>query len=404
MDVRSIARGVRDFLDGRVRSKDLDIPWWAPLLSAGALVGVVTVAVLQRDASVWMVLAGLLVVVPSLSMFFIPGSSDWLKHHMWVVDLAPTLVGAAVLMSQPATTFWPQHDFAPAVLVPLTLEMVVREGLLVGTLYGAASGIIMGAFATDTVSGVGVHLLLLAVGWILGLLILAQMRALRAERLARSQEHARATEAERTRIAREIHDLVGHSLSITMLHLTAARRAVAEGDDPDEAVAALTEAEAVGRRAMTEIRRTIGVLSATGTGTAPLPGAADVVRLVEEGRSAGQTITFSSSGDLSGIDAGVGLGIYRILQESLANAIRHAPGAPVSVSLAVADGVRLCVQNPLVGTRRGAGTSLGEGSGLAGMAARAEQLRGRLSAGAEESMWKVDLVIPPHCLVRKALA
>lgn len=404
MSVQSLARDVRDFLEGRVRSKDLDIPWWAPLLSAAGLVAMVTVAVLQREASGEVILAGLVITVPSLSIFFIPNTGEWLKHHMWVVDLVPTLAGSAWLMSQPATGFWPQHDFAPAVLVPLTLEMVVREGFRTGTLYAVASAVVMGVFATDTPSGVGVHFLLLFVGWILGLLILAQMRALRAERLAREQEHSRATEAERTRIAREIHDLVGHSLSITLLHLTAARRAVAEGDDPDEAVSALTEAETIGRRAMTEIRRTIGVLSADGAGTAPLPGAADVVRLVEEGRSAGQTITFSSSGDLSRVDAGVGLGIYRILQESLANAIRHAPGAPVSVSLAVADGVRLSVQNPIVGARRGVGVSVGEGSGLAGMAARAEQLRGRLSAGAEESMWKVDLVIPPHCLVRKVLA
>ncbi|GGU21625.1 sensor histidine kinase [Nocardioides albus] len=404
MSVQSLARDVRDFLDGRVRSKDLDIPWWAPLLSAAGLIAMVTVAVLQREMAGAMVLAGLVITVPSLSIFFIPNTGEWLKHHMWVVDLVPTLAGSAWLMSQPPTGFWPQHDFAPAVLVPLTLEMVVREGFRTGTLYAIASAVVMGVFATDTPSGIGVHFLLLFVGWILGLLILAQMRALRAERLAREQEHSRATEAERTRIAREIHDLVGHSLSITLLHLTAARRSVAEGDDPDEAVSALTEAETVGRRAMAEIRRTIGALSTSGAGTAPLPGAADVVRLVEESRSAGQTITFSSSGDLSRIDAGVGLGIYRILQESLANAIRHAPGAPVSVSLAVTDGVRLSVQNPLVGSRRGAGASTGEGSGLAGMAARAEQLRGRLSAGAEESIWKVDLVIPPHCLVRKALA
>lgn len=405
MSVQDSARDVRDFLERRCRSKNLDIPWWAPLLSAFGLVAMVTVAVLQREATGDTVVAGLVIVVPSLSIFFIPNTGEWLKSHMWVVDLVPTLAGSAWLMSQPASAFWPQHDFAPAVLVPLTLEMVVREGFRTGTLYAVTSAVVMGVFASDTPGGIGVHYLLLFVGWILGLLILAQMRALRAERQARSQEHARATEAERIRIAREIHDLVGHSLSITLLHLTAARRSVAEGDDTDEAISALTEAEAIGRRAMAEIRRTIGglsigALSTTGAGTAPLPGAADVVRLVEEGRSAGQAITFSSSGDLSRIDAGVGLGIYRILQESLANAIRHAPGAPVSVSLAVADGVRLSVQNPLVGTRRG----VGEGSGLAGMAARAEQLRGRLSAGAEESMWKVDLVIPPHCLVRKALA
>jgi signal transduction histidine kinase len=387
-------------LDRCVRGKGLDLPWWAPLLSATGIVAMVTVAVLQRQVAGEMVVAGLVIVVPSLSIFFVTQAGAWLTKHAWVVDLVPTLAGSAWLMSQPATAFWPQHDFAPAVLVPLTLEMVIREGFRTGSLYGIASAVVMWVVAADTPSGIGVHYLLLVVGWVLGLMMLAQMRALRAERQARAQEHARATEAERTRIAREIHDLVGHSLSITLLHLTAARRAVAEGDDPDEAVSALTDAEAVGRRAMAEIRRTIGVLSTSAAETSPLPGAADVVRLVEEGRSAGQTITFSSSGDLSRIDAGVGLGIYRILQESLANAIRHAPGAPVSVSLAVADGVRLSVQNPLVGTRRG----VGEGSGLAGMAARAEQLRGRLSAGAEESMWKVDLVIPPHCLVRKVLA
>ncbi|MGH3349017.1 MAG: sensor histidine kinase [Nocardioides sp.] len=400
MNVLAATHNVRDFLDRRVRSKDLDIPWWAPLLSAAALIGVVTVAVLQREAAGPIVLAGLVIVVPSLSMFFIPTTADWLKHNMWVIDAVPTIVGSAWLMSHPATAFWPQHDFAPAVLVPITLEMVIREGLRIGTLYGIASGVVIGVFAADTPSGIGVHFLLLVVGWVCGLMMLAQMRALRAERLARSQEHARATEAERTRIAREIHDLVGHSLSITLLHLTAARRSVAEGDDAAEAVSALTEAEAVGRRAMAEIRRTIGVLSASGAGTAPLPGASDVVRLVEEGRSAGQSIAFSSTGDLSRIDAGVGLGIYRILQESLANAIRHAPGAPVSVSLAVSDGVRLSVRNPLVGPRRG----VGEGSGLAGMATRAEQLRGRLSAGDDGTMWKVDLVIPPHCLIRKAIA
>ena len=400
MSVLDTARGVRDFMDGRVRAKDLDIPWWAPVLSAAGLVAIVTVAVLQRETSGPMILAGLIVVVPSLSIFFIPTDGEWLKHHMWVIDLVPTLGGGAWLMSQPATSFWHQHDFGPAVLVPLALEMVVREGFRIGTIYGVLSAAVMTVVASDVASGIGIHLLLLSVGWVVGLLILAQMRALRAERIAREQERSRATEAERTRIAREIHDLVGHSLSITLLHLTAARRSVAEGDDPAEAESALAEAETVGRRAMAEIRRTTGVLSATGPGTSPLPDASDVIRLVEEGRSAGQSITFSTSGDLSSVDTGVGLGVYRILQESLANAIRHAPGAPVSVSLAVEDGVRLSVRTPLVGPRRG----VGEGSGLAGTAARAEQLRGRLSAGADDAMWEVDLVIPPHCLVRKALA
>lgn len=143
MTVRSLARDVRDFLDGRVRSKDLDIPWWAPLLSAAALVGVVAVAVLQREVETVAVVAGLVIVVPSLSIFFVPSTPDWLRQNMWAVDLVPTLAGSAWLMSQPATAFWPQHDFGPAVLVPLTLEMVIREGLRTGTLYGIASGVVM---------------------------------------------------------------------------------------------------------------------------------------------------------------------------------------------------------------------------------------------------------------------
>src|SRR5260370_23167810 len=91
----------------------------------------------------------------------------------------------------------------------------------------------------------------------------------------------------RQRIAREVHDVVAHSLSITLLHLTGARRSLQEDRDVDEAVDALTEAERVGRTAMAEIRGTVGLLPRSPSGTRPLPGVYDLAGLLERTPAAG---------------------------------------------------------------------------------------------------------------------
>ena len=125
-----------------------------------------------------------------------------------------------------------------------------------------------------------------------------QMRALAAERSERERERERATLAERQRIAREIHDLVAHSLSVTMLHVTGAKQALVEDHDVDDAVAALSDAEQVGRQAMAEIRRTVGVLATEPTGAHPLPCAEDIDALVAQVRDAGLPVDYRSRGDL----------------------------------------------------------------------------------------------------------
>jgi signal transduction histidine kinase len=195
-----------------------------------------------------------------------------------------------------------------------------------------------------------------------------------------------------------VHDLVAHSLSVTMLHLTAARRevedAARQGDSArlDDAVAALQDAERVGRRAMADIRGTVSLLAEDGAGPAsPAPGLDDVPALVADFRRAGLEVAYDAAGELSDVPASTALGLYRIVQESLANVAKHAPGARVQVRLDVdRDPGELVVASDLPrGARRNPG-----GSGLSGMAERATQLGARFSAGPVDRSWVVRVELP----------
>ncbi|MEP9384298.1 sensor histidine kinase [Nocardioides cheoyonin] len=382
-----------------IERKGLDYPWWDPVFSSAGIFWCTVIALAQRDAFAPpspLLLAGVLLIVPTVARFLLP-DVPWLIRNLWVVDAVPGLVGGAWILWFPGPSVLPTHDFGPAVLAVLTTEIVSREGPRVGLVCAVgALGVISYAAALGTITGLAVHLLLLFLGYAIGFILVCQMRALRAERIARAREHERATLAERGRIAREIHDLVGHSLSVTLLHLTGARRAIAENDDPAEVVDALREAEEVGRRAMAEIRRTVSTLTdgadgmAGAGGLAPLPTACDLEELVDGVRHAGQPVDCRVTGEVSALSPALGLGVYRITQESLSNAIKHAPGAPVTVRLEVGDDVvRLSVRNPLGEARR-----VGTGAGLPGMTARAEQLGGRLVAGPDGTDWVVDLTLP----------
>ena len=222
---------------------------------------------------------------------------------------------------------------------------------------------------------------------------------LRIETQAR--EHAirerQAVLEERQRIGREVHDLVAHSLSVTMLHLTAARREVEEAvSDPgqlEDAISALRDAERVGRRAMADIRGTVGLLGQeTGpAATAPTRGLHDLPSLVADFRGAGLEVGYDVRGDLGQVPATTALGLYRIVQESLANVAKHAPGSGVTVRMDVdRDPGRLVVTSELPsGFRRNPG-----GSGVSGMAERATRLGARFEAGPEDRSWVVRVELP----------
>ena len=203
----------------------------------------------------------------------------------------------------------------------------------------------------------------------------------------------RAAVEERQRIARELHDVIAHSLAVTMLHLTGARLALER--DPDDAARALAEAERLGRQSLGEIRQTIGLLSpGDEAATAALPAAADIPELVRTVSDAGLCVKFVCTGDLARVPPTTGLTLYRVAQESLANVVKHASGADALLCVAVVDGhARVDVRNVLTSAHvRGRGD--GGGLGLKLMRERTELLGGTLYAGPDRDEWHVSVDLP----------
>jgi signal transduction histidine kinase len=231
-----------------------------------------------------------------------------------------------------------------------------------------------------------------------GLLVRHEIDLVSQLRAAQAGLAERARAEERNRVARELHDVIAHTLTVLLLHITSARLA-AEHDLAD-AARALAEAERLGRESLAEVRMTVGMLHRDGdtSRTAPLPGAGDVPALVERFRSAGADITLAIDGDTGRLPATTGLAVYRILQEALTNAVKHAPGSPTAVRLAVdANTVRLAVDSA---AQPGTGT----GVGVLSMRERAESLGGSCQAGPGGRGWLVQAVLPLEAARRREAA
>jgi len=198
----------------------------------------------------------------------------------------------------------------------------------------------------------------------------------------------RARAEERNRIAGEMHDVIGHALTVSLLHVSSARLAIE--DDPDEARASLAEAERLARRSLEEVRATVGLMRSGSGDVAPLPGAADLGELVESFRRAGTPVDCEVEGDPATLPGTAGLAAYRIVQEALTNIVRHAPGSAASVRVSVGDeATRVVVDSDGAPAR-----STPEGAGVPGMRERAEAVGGRLTAGPREGGWRVEAVLP----------
>jgi signal transduction histidine kinase len=203
-------------------------------------------------------------------------------------------------------------------------------------------------------------------------------RAAEAER-TRDESARAAVAAERARIARELHDVIGHSISVMGVQAGAVRRVLPPELERERE--ALLGVERVGRDAVTEMRRLLGLLRpAEGLdGTAPTPTLERLDDLVAEMRRAGLDVDLSVDGELADLTAGRALTAFRVLQEALTNALRHAPDAHVEVVL------RRSREELVIEVRddgaNGAAASSGGGYGLVGMRERLALYGGTLEAG-----------------------
>jgi signal transduction histidine kinase len=216
-------------------------------------------------------------------------------------------------------------------------------------------------------------------------LLVERLRAAQADLAERTRAE------ERNRIARELHDVIAHSLTISLLHVTSARLAVEH--EPADAARALAEAERLGRQSLDEVRSIMGFLrpelsDGPAAPPPPVPVLDQLPRLVEQLRAAGADVSLSVEGDLATPLATTGSTVYRIVQEALTNATKHAPGSAARVRVAVTGvGVELRVDSAGL-------PGHGSGMGLENMVERARAIGGTCHAGPGGSGWLVEATLP----------
>jgi signal transduction histidine kinase len=279
--------------------------------------------------------------------------------------------------------------------------------------YGIAAGAVLaalavpGSWASAHVRGnVFGYLVLGGLAWLLGAVMRKRREGVarladRAKRLEREQDllARQAVATERLRIARELHDVVAHNLSVVVVQAQALHPVV--GRDPEQARALAVSIEETGREALEEMRQLLGVLRADSpddSDLGPQPGLDRLGALVEQVRQAGLPITLTVTGSPERLPAAVQLSAYRIVQEALTNVLKHAGPASASVTVSATDsGLELTISDD----GRGAAASLGRpgvpgaGHGLLGMRERVTLFGGELSAGPRPGGgYEVKVVFP----------
>ena len=339
-----------------------------------------------------------------------------------VLAAVAVLIGCLIAL-RPAS----EAGFIAVLIASYSAAVYGSRRLAIGLV--AVAALLLGADGVASAAGTGgwyhtsvpLHMLLAAAGaWVVGWMIRGQLAAraaqlsLLAERAAlaeeRQQDEARRVRvSERLRIARELHDIVAHHITVAVIQAAGAQR-IAERD-PARARQAMAETERTARLALDEMRRLLSLMrsdEALGqaqagstaateralgdplheSGRSSLPGIADIGSLAERVRAAGVDVSVAVTGQADQVPADISLAAYRIVQEALTNVLKHAGNARATVSLNLTDEVEITVTD----NGRGAAAHLNEaaspgagiggaGRGITGMAERAAAAGGGLTAG-----------------------
>jgi signal transduction histidine kinase len=307
----------------------------------------------------------------------------------WLLALLPLLVGAPLALRRRAPVLMLLLISAGIALQclitrhpPRVLELIVlfAAGYSLGahaSLRRAAAGLGISAVVILSARS-GLSVIPVLAFWLAGVLVRARRQAasLADQNAVLQQQAEQAAAAERTRIARELHDIIAHHLSVVVLQAAGAR---ASGKATESA---LEKIEHSGRQALAETRRLLGVLRDTGeeAGLTPQPGIGDLDALAASVRAAGLPVNLVISGDHTALPAAVDVSVYRIVQEALTNVLKHAGPARACVTIGCTDGA-VTVEITDDGTGEPGQQAQAGGHGLAGMRERAAIFGGELCAG-----------------------
>jgi signal transduction histidine kinase len=355
----------------------------------GFLVGSAAVIVVVAQLTDPGTAVDLLLLTPAVAAFVLRGLGPWLRAEAFALVVVVSVAAAVARDGNLEGAF-----FLPvmAVLYASWFLSSKLRAVAVMALAALAPYVVAHVFVPDDGLGWTAWSSAAVFTFALGSTLRKQRLLIEELREAREALAEQAVAEERRRIARELHDLAGHTLAAMLLHVTGARHVLRR--DVDEAEQALLDAEAVGRSSLDQIRATVSALRTDERGTdRALAGSADLVPLVEEYRRAGLVITAEIGVEAAAVDGPTGTALHRIAREALANVARHAPHNEVAVEVAWRPTVVTLVVTDH-GRPADPPATGGGHFGLVGMGERARALGGDFQAGPTDDGWRVEARLP----------
>jgi signal transduction histidine kinase len=346
---------------------------------------------LHRHAADAAVVAGVLAAAITDQLWELPGPSTWqwasaaaltslvlLARRRWPLGAAAGVLALWLAVHTPDAADDPFFQFVVIMMAVYALGRHARlgpgiAGLVLAVAVFGAMNAVRGGGAAPAIAGLVQFSVVFGFGRVIG------RGAARQSALEAEAERARATLGEeRARIARDLHDALGHTISAVTLQVGAVRRRLGPGQDAEREM--LLRVERSGRESVAEMRRLLGMLreAPDGEALAPVPTLAEIEDIAAGLRASGVPVDVHVEGDTAELPAGVDLAAYRIVQEALTNVVKHAGGSGARVRVAyepAAVVVEVCDDGAATGP------AAAPGHGLIGMRERAALYGGRLEAG-----------------------